>query len=176
MEEKGALREFFFYPGAEEIRRWPAEKLRPFLFERLSEQERSKVPDLERVMGLGQLARHAGLDDIETELRQWLDDARTVNAYDIVGLFLMGFWPTRVAVSRDLLLELHRELPNLPHTEGGARDSAIMAIAIGYPHVRAETIGSEIRDTFGELRKKYQTFQPNVRAAIDSVLEPKPVD
>jgi|ERR1019366_154843 hypothetical protein len=162
--------EFLLYPGAEQVSRLPREELRPFIFERLNEQERAGVPDLERVMGLGQLARRLAVDGVESDLHAWLQNHLTERGYDTVGLFLMGFWTPRSTIDNNLVRSMVRALREYPNAKG-ARDSAISALRIAYGRVADDALGAEIRAAFGLLVAIRDTLQPSVRAAVDSIID-----
>jgi hypothetical protein len=166
-----APREYLLYPSPNEVTSLPRGEVGPFILARLTEQVGLVSPDLERVMGLGQLARRLGVEGIETALTDWLERHRTANGHDAVGLFLMGYWPTQPRVSRPLVDALIRALATYPDQD--VRDSAVFGLRIAHDIERADAaLAARIRDAYRPLWPLRASLQHGVQEALAHVLGP----
>ncbi len=157
-------REFLVYPNAEHVKALPRDELRPYILDRLTEQERLNAPDLERCFGLGQLAGLLKVDDLEPALEGWLADHPTPNGHDAVALLLQSYWTKRVAVSPNLVRGLASALPLLLAV-AAPRDSLVLALAVALPKADF-ALGEDIRKGFAEVRPLFGSLQPAVQQAL----------
>jgi hypothetical protein len=164
--------EALLYPSPAEVTSLPAHEVGPFIVARLTEHQQQSVPDLERVLGLGQLARRLDVDGMETILAGWLAGHATAQGHDTVGLFLMGYWPTRPRVSR-LLVDRLVDALRTHADEIGVRDSAVFALRIAYEiHADDMALAGRIREAFRPLWPGRNRMQAGVQKALAHVLGP----
>jgi predicted kinase len=169
-ENAAVANEYLLYPSPKDVTVLPRSEVMPFILARLTEQEGRPVPDLDRVMGLGQLARRLRVEGIEAALAHWLESHPTANGHDAVGLFLMGYWPTQPRVSTPLVNALLHSLATFSFNEG-ARESAVFALRIAHDlHRDDAALQGRIRDAFRALLPMKRVLQDGVQEALIHVL------
>jgi hypothetical protein len=164
--------EFILYPNPKKVTGLPREEIRPFILDHLSSDA---LPDYERSIGLGQLARRLHVENMETALEQWVQDhASAPHTLDAAALFLTGYWTRRKHRSPLLIRALLHSVETAPDELGGARDTAVIALQIAHDRVAEQPLGSEIRAAFTKLWPRREQFQEPVRRAIEEVLAEDP--
>jgi hypothetical protein len=171
MFEDKAPSELVLYPSPEELTSLPAKRVLPFILDRLSEQARQYVPDLERSVGLGQMARLLSVPDAEAALERWLVDQQHLSdkACDTAAMFLQGYWPNQPGISRSLVKCLLHALHHHPGATN-ARDSAVMALGLAHLNLAGDELGLEIRRAFLKLWPRRVAYQKSVRLALERTL------
>ncbi|HTQ05187.1 MAG TPA: hypothetical protein VMI54_15090 [Polyangiaceae bacterium] len=121
------------HPDAKRLAALPRPELREQARTELALQSEAAVPDLERVMGLGQLLRLKGDPDFGVELVAWLNAQPTTNALDVACLFVSGYWsperkPESALVARFIDALATHALPLLAAQAGGEPLSAPIGV------------------------------------------------
>lgn len=123
--------------------------------------------DLERLTGCGQLARHRRLLAVESQLKAWLQQNTTDRAFDVAGLFLMGYWAGTQdadgALIQLLLAKLQQSPPDDP-----VRDTLIAALGGGHRNTRDRSAADDVEREFQRIWQD-GTYNPSQRITVDSL-------
>ena len=159
--------EYILYRSAREITSLPDAEIGPAIYERLTKEAVGTV-DLERTMGLGQIARIKRVPDVERWLVRWLETEKTATRYDAVALFLWGYW-SAAEPSADAIAALLSGLEAFA-ANPSARDSLVSALACAFSITRSDDIKRRIHAGFAVLSAQQRQIQPAVQERLDKVL------
>jgi hypothetical protein len=159
------------HPRPEELLPLNEEELTVELVREWDRQLERAPPDLERLLGGGQIAARRGLPGIEERLLSWLQAGTHPRRWDVAGCFLMGFWPRWPEASPTLARQILEGLLR-SSTMPGAPDTLIIALASAYPRM-PEPEATDIRDRFERLRRSASgpDYQKAVQRALAAVLD-----
>ena len=166
--------EAILHPDPDEILALTAEAVLPYMANLWTVESDSGHPDLDTLLGAGQLARRRRTDGVEECLTDWLRKRSDYPAWDVVGLFLMGFWCGRQSVDPELVVRLVDSLRDSDLPES-ARDSVINALGCAHRLVDQPSLARRIEDVFRPLwaRRQEHRLQPGVEATLSHILEGK---
>jgi hypothetical protein len=175
--------ELLMHPNPRAIAALSPEAARALMHEQLSEEEQTKIPDADRVMGLGQLARLMKLERIDSDLAGWLDEHPTPSGLDIASLFAAGYWakegePSPLLVAQllaglqlhlpPLLEKLRREEILFPSV--GVVDSLVLALGSGYFFSGDADLRGQIKSAFAPVTPVGPYLQSASKSSLERVV------
>ncbi|HWO14507.1 MAG TPA: hypothetical protein VNN80_33610, partial [Polyangiaceae bacterium] len=145
MSETAGTDEFIRHPNPREVTAVPAALRLGYIVEQLEHSE-DAISDLERTLGLGQLARILNVADVEATLVPWLEAHPTPIHYDAAGLFFWGYWSGREPNPQAVLtllegLDAYADYPSV-------RDTLVAALGAAFATTTRDDIRGLIRQTF----------------------------
>jgi len=168
--------EAILHPKPDEILTLDPEAVLPYMEKLWTVEADSGRPDLDILLGAGQLTRRRKIARVEDCLTDWLRKRGDDAAWDVAGLFLMGFWSGELYVDPGLVVRLIETLQNSTLSVG-SRDSVIKALGCAYYRLIDQPgIVRRIEELFRSLwakREQYR-FQPGVEATLKHVMNQNP--
>ena len=133
--------------------------------------------DVERLVGCGQLARHRQLPDVEARLETWLQRTPISKAFDVAGLFLLGYWAGPQPAGGDLIRLLLAGLGQAPPSDP-VRDTLITALANGHCCTNDRPAAEAVEREFERIWQvgAFNPVQKATVAALRRVLEKRDTD
>ena len=142
--------EFIVHPAPDELLALPEAELPRAVRVMWERGARADVPDFDRLVGAGQLARIREVPRVEEELERWLIRPAGSKGFDVAGCFLTGYWPGRQVPHAPLVRRLLDALDGAS-LEPAARNTVACALAKAHPATTDADLAARAAATFRRI-------------------------